>query len=37
MDDVGIRYVDNVDERLIELDFVECVDEGVIDMVDVDV
>ena len=36
MDDVGILYVDAVDERLIEVDYVECVDEGVIDIGDVE-
>ena len=36
MDDVGMLYVDAVDERLIEVDYVECVDEGVIDIVDVE-
>ena len=36
MEDVGILYVDAVDERLIEVDYVECVDEAVIDIVDVE-
>ena len=36
MEDVGILYVDAVDERLIEVDYVECVDEGVIDIGDVE-
>ena len=36
MDEVGLLYVDAVDESLLEIDYVECVDEGVIDIVDVE-